>query len=110
MSTMTYIINNRQSTALITKQGMSEQLILLEKEKLQDIQEVILRMITNLKSLATCITISQDWKGFPLDLLTPFTALLFPGPDADTTGEHIEDALSRKMCSICGRNGPPSTN
>lgn len=44
---MTYIINNGRSTALITKQGMSEQLILLEKEKLQDIQELILRMLTN---------------------------------------------------------------
>lgn len=47
MSIMTYIINNGRSTALITKQGMSEQLILLEKEKLQDIQELILRMLTN---------------------------------------------------------------
>lgn len=82
----------------------------LGKEKaFQDIQEIILRTLTNRKSLSTCITISHDWKGFPLHLLTYFTALLFPGPKADTTGEHIKDALSRKMRSICGRNGPPST-
>lgn len=56
------------------------------------------------------MTISQDWQSLPETLQMPFTVLLFPGSDADITGEHIEDALSRIIHSICGRYDPPSTN
>lgn len=35
---------------------------------------------------------------------------LIPASDVDTTGEHIDNALSRRMRSMCGRNGPPKTN
>lgn len=40
----------------------------------------------------------------------PLKALLFPGSDADTTGEDIEDAFPRRMHSIDGMNGPPRTS
>lgn len=65
---------------------------------------------TSLKSLSTCISRSQDWQGLPLSMLRPFMVLLFPPSDADTTGEDIDNALSRRKRSICGGNGPPSTN
>ena len=66
-------------------------------------------MHTSLKSLSTCITRSQDWQGLPLSMLIPFMVLRFPASDADTTGEDIDNALSQRMHSICGRKGPPST-
>lgn len=53
---------------------------------------------------------SQVWQGFPHTSPTPLITLLFPESDADTTGEPIEDALARRMLSISGRYGPPSTN
>lgn len=65
---------------------------------------------TKCKSLSDCITISQDWQGFPLNISMSFNVLLLPASDADTTGADMEDALSRTMRSICGRSGPPSTN
>lgn len=71
--------------------------------------KIIPQMRTSFKSLSTRITISQDWKGLPLSMLTPFILLLFPASDANTTGELIKKALSRRMCSIRGRKGPPRT-
>lgn len=50
---------------------------------------------------------SQDWEGLPSNMLTPFIAVLIPASDADITGEDIDDALSRRMQSMCGRKGPP---
>jgi len=52
---------------------------------------------------------SQDWQGLPFNLLNPFIVLLFPGSHADSMVEESEVALSRRICSICGRNGPPRT-
>lgn len=46
----------------------------------------------------------------PVTSQKPFKALLFPGSDADTTGEDIEDAFLRRMYSIDGTNGPPITS
>lgn len=51
--------------------------------------------------------ISHNWRGAGQTLGKPFRTLLFPGSDADITGEHIDNALSRIILSICGRNGPP---
>lgn len=46
----------------------------------------------------------------PLTSQKPLKALRFPGSDADTTGEDIEDAFLRRMHSIDGTNGPPITS
>ena len=56
------------------------------------------------------IIISHNWQGPPFNILMPLMVALFPGSDADSTGEHMDDALSRSMCSICGRKGPPRTS
>lgn len=52
---------------------------------------------------------SQDWQGLPYNSLNPLIALLFPRSHADTTVEDSEDALSRRIRSMCGGNGPPRT-
>lgn len=87
------------------------------KKKLHDHHYIVscqpimsLKVHTRLKSLSTCITISQDWQGLSFSKLMPLILLRFPASEADTTGEDIDDALSRRICLICGRNRPPNTN
>lgn len=46
----------------------------------------------------------------PFTSQKPLKELLFPGSDADTTGEDMEDAFLRRMRSIDGMNGPPITS
>lgn len=52
---------------------------------------------------------SQDLKGLPSSKLNPLILLPLPASEADTTGEDIDAALSRRISSMCGRNGPPKT-
>lgn len=47
--------------------------------------------------------ISDTWKGIPETLVIPLITLVFPGSDAEITGEQHEDALLRRMSSMCGR-------
>lgn len=80
-----------------------------KKKTLLYSKSVRLQENTSWKSLSVCIIMSQDWQGLSLKL-SPFTVALIPPSVADTTSEHTDDALSRRMCSMCGRNGPPKTN
>jgi hypothetical protein len=64
---------------------------------------------TSGKSLSTCIIISLNWQGLPSSMMRPLMEVLIPASDADTTGEHITDALSRSIRSTCERKGPPRT-
>lgn len=72
--------------------------------------EVQTQTHTKLGSLSTCITISQHWQGMSSTMLMPLISMRFFASKAETTGEDMEDALSRRMRSMCGRNGPPRTN
>lgn len=65
---------------------------------------------TRLKSFSIWSTISHNWQRMPLTSQKPLRTLLFPGSDADTTGEDIQDAFPRRMHSIGGMNGPPRTS
>lgn len=70
----------------------------------------IMQTYTTSRSLSIRSTISHNWWGISHALEKPLRTLLFPGSDADITGEHRDNALSRMILSICGRNGPPRTS
>lgn len=67
-------------------------------------QHLKIKRHTNCKSFSIPRIISDSWHGTPDGLLLiPLMMLAFPKPDAEITGEHIEDALLRRMNSMCGR-------
>lgn len=81
------------------------------KELLLEVQGVKLYLFKNTwashTSLSIWITMSQHWQSPPLSMFTPFMVLLFPGSETAITGEDMDNALSRRMYSILGRNEPP---